>query len=256
VTESDSFESLRTLIHTFDVDPIPRADPDEIIRRGRRRQRIKTLDKGLAVAAVTALVATLVIVGVSQQRTNSVAPTVGSNPIAGPTPAATAAPSPSAARSPLVTVAAGSTVPAGATGAVLRMTANGMCIGAAPGLTATQANSVPSACHDVNSRNYDLTAAGWIGGRAGWGTHALYYGLTASTAATITVTDPDGRIFLGTLFRIPHTRWFAYFVVTPWKPYTIDPQHPTPPANGRISVTDSQGHSLGNAKSSPSQPGG
>ena len=53
----DEFESVRTLIHNFDIDPITRPDADDAIRQGLRHRRIKALDKVLAVAAVAAVVA-------------------------------------------------------------------------------------------------------------------------------------------------------------------------------------------------------
>jgi hypothetical protein len=53
----DEFESVRTLIHNFDIDPITRPDADDAIRQGLRHRRIRALDKVLAVAAVAAVVA-------------------------------------------------------------------------------------------------------------------------------------------------------------------------------------------------------
>jgi hypothetical protein len=53
----DEFESVRTLIHNFDIDPITRPDAEDAIRQGLRHRRIKALDKMLAVAAVAAVVA-------------------------------------------------------------------------------------------------------------------------------------------------------------------------------------------------------
>jgi hypothetical protein len=152
-------------------------------------------------------------------------PTVGVTTSPSPTPA----PSTSTTKSQLVDVANGSTVDAGKSGAVLRLTAAGMCTEPAAGLSRTQTNEIPTACYDPRSTNFDLTASGWVGGNAGWGTHSLYYGLTTTAASAVTVTDADGHVYLGTLARIPGANWYAFYVVTPFAPFTIDAQHPTSP---------------------------
>jgi hypothetical protein len=126
-----------------------------------------------------------------------------------------------------------------------------MCTEPAAGLPKTQANDIPTACYDPRSTNFDLAASGWVGGNAGWGTHSFYYGLTTTAASAVTVTDSEGHTYLGTLARIPGANWYAFYVVTPFAPFTIDAQHPTPPPSGTVLVTDAQGKQLGDSKSPP-----
>ena len=78
-------QNLRTLMHTFELDPITRADPDEIIRRGRRHSRLRTVDRALALAAVSALVLGVAVIATGSLRGGTVLPP------SGPTSNATAA---------------------------------------------------------------------------------------------------------------------------------------------------------------------
>jgi hypothetical protein len=56
-TDENDFDSVRTLLRGFDIEPITRPDADEAIRRGRRRRRARTWDAGLAAVAVAVVVA-------------------------------------------------------------------------------------------------------------------------------------------------------------------------------------------------------
>lgn len=249
MTEDDDFHSVRTLLRTFDLDPITRPDPEQAIRRGRRHRRVRTVDRVLALASVAVVVFGGVALSIGPLRSAvAPSPTVGVTMSPSPTPE----PSTSTTKSQLVDVANGSTVDAGKSGAVLRLTAAGMCTEPAAGLSRTQINEIPTACYDPRSTNFDLAASGWVGGNAGWGTHSLYYGLTTTAASAVTVTDAEGHIYLGTLARIPGANWYAFYVVTPFAPFTIDAQHPIPPRSGTVLVTDAQGNPIGRNGPAPS----
>jgi hypothetical protein len=77
MTEDQGFEDLRTLIRTFDIDPITRPDADEVIRRGRRHRRIRAMDKALAAVAVAAVLVGIAVVATGEVRGGAAPPAAG-----------------------------------------------------------------------------------------------------------------------------------------------------------------------------------
>jgi hypothetical protein len=201
----------------------------------------------LAAAAAIVIAGGVLVLGPLRPH----APTIVASPNpTTPVPTTVAAPT-----SPIIDVANGSTVVVFSTngttaqtdrsGAVLRLSSSGVCSEPDPAQQAYGSSDIPTSCYDANSNNFDLATSGWVGGDAAWGHQHLYYGLTLTTATAVSVTDKDGHTYPGTLVRTPGASWYAYYVLTPWTPYTIDAQHPTPPPTGTLTVTDAQGNQLG-----------
>jgi hypothetical protein len=94
MTDEAPENQARSLLREFDLGPLPDLDLDELIRRGHRARRIRTLDRWATVAIVAVVCAgTVVVTGqLGQHRSSSPVTHLG------PTPSPTASPTTAAER--------------------------------------------------------------------------------------------------------------------------------------------------------------
>jgi hypothetical protein len=95
MTDDAPETQAQSLLREFDLGPLPDLDLDELIRRGHRARRIRTVDRLAAVVAIVAVVCGGAVVVTRQLEQHRASPPVTH---LGPTPTTTASPTTAAER--------------------------------------------------------------------------------------------------------------------------------------------------------------